>query len=198
MSFIDRFRAAIKGGGGVRVPLARGFTSSFAMGFEGRSARPGFEFSRSVRQAFLENPVAQRAVRIIAEGIGNAPLAETDPHLLKLVRATSAGQSLLETLGAQLLLHGNGYVQVARDAKGAPIELFALRPERVSVMPGADGWPEHFRYKVGETIIDLPVIDEDGWPNIIHLKAYHPADDHYGAGCLAAAEQSVAIHNAAA
>ena len=32
----------------------------------------------------------------------------------------------------------------------------------------------------------------------MHLNAFHPADDHYGAGCLAAADQAVAIHNAAA
>ncbi len=35
-------------------------------------------------------------------------------------------------------------------------------------------------------------------PGIIHIKSFHPADDHYGAGCLAAADQAVATHNAAA
>ena len=30
------------------------------------------------------------------------------------------------------------------------------------------------------------------------IRSFHPADDHYGAGCLAAADQAVAIHNAAA
>uniref|UniRef100_UPI003AA85715 phage portal protein n=1 Tax=Tritonibacter scottomollicae TaxID=483013 RepID=UPI003AA85715 len=34
-------------------------------------------------------------------------------------------------------------------------------------------------------------------PNIIHLKGFHPTDDHYGAGSLAAAAPAVAIHNAA-
>ncbi|HSQ96334.1 MAG TPA: hypothetical protein VLM18_09630 [Croceibacterium sp.] len=32
--------------------------------------------------------------------------------------ATSAGQSLLETLAAQLLLHGNAFVRIARDGAG--------------------------------------------------------------------------------
>src|SRR5690606_29838732 len=96
-----------------------------------------------------------------------------------------------------LLLHGNAFVQVMRDASGAPVELFALRPERVSVVAGPDGWPEAYRYTVGEKVLTLPVEDADGWPGVIHLKGYHPADDHYGAGCLAAAHQAVAIHNAA-
>ena len=32
----------------------------------------------------------------------------------------------------------------------------------------------------------------------IHLKTFHPVDDHYGLGCLGAAAGAVAVHNAAA
>jgi hypothetical protein len=76
--------------------------------------------------------------------------------------------------------------------------LFALRPERVSVVPGPDGWPAAYAYKIGDRALTIPVEVEDGWPGLIHLKFFHPADDHYGAGCLGAADQAVAIHNAAA
>lgn len=197
MSFIDTLRTAFKGGGAARVPLARSFQSPWGWTYETGGARPAFDYRKAVNHAFLDNPVAQRAVRIVAEGVGNAPVDSAAQDALALVRATSAGQSLLETLAAHLLLHGNGFVQVARDASGKPVELFALRPERVSVVPGPDGWPQSYRYKLGERTLELPVEDEDGWPSLIHLKAYHPADDHYGAGCLSAAEQAVAIHNAA-
>jgi HK97 family phage portal protein len=197
MSFLDTLAAAFKGGGEARVPLARGFNSPWAYAFEPAANRLPFDYRTQVAHAFLENPVAQRAVRLAGEGIANAPLLPTDPTLLALVSATSAGQSLLETLAAQLLLHGNGYVQVLKDGAGKPVELFALRPERVSIQPGPDGWPTAFLYKVGDRTLTLPLADEDGWPNVIHLKAFHPTDDHYGAGCLSAAEQAVAIHNAA-
>ena len=192
MSFFGSLRGAFKGGAGKRVPLARSFISPWSFAVE---AAP-FEYRGAVRRAFLENPVAQRAVRLVAEGVGGAPLAG-EPQALALVSATSAGQGLLETLASQLLLHGNAFVQVTRDASGAPVELFALRPERVSVVAGPDGWPEAYRYTVGEKVLTLPVEDGDGWPQVIHLKGYHPADDHYGAGCLATAHQAVAIHNAA-
>ncbi|KLI64865.1 phage portal protein [Aurantiacibacter marinus] len=198
MSFIDTLRTAFKGGGGERVPLARTFQSPWGWSFENGGARAPFEYRTAVRHAFLDNPVAQRAVRIVAEGVGSAPLNDADPQALSLVRATSAGQSLLETLAAHLLLHGNGFVQIARDGAGKPVELFALRPERVSVVPGDDGWPRAYRYKLGDRTLEIPVEDEDGWPCLIHLKAFHPVDDHYGAGCLSAAEQAVGIHNAAA
>ncbi|WP_309751974.1 phage portal protein [Novosphingobium sp.] len=196
MSFFQSLADAFKGGAG-RVPLARNFTSPWLYGDLG-SAKAPYDYNRAVKRAYLENPVAQRAVRLVAEGIGGAPLGPCDPALAALVTATSAGQSLLETLASQLLLHGNAYVQVMKDALGRPVELFALRPERVSVVAGADGWPQGFAYKVGETVLQVPALDEDASPGLIHLKSFHPADDHYGAGCLAAADEAVATHNAAA
>lgn len=198
MSIIDTLRTALKGGGGARVPLARSFTSPWGWTFENGGAKPPFSYRESVRHAFLDNPVAQRAVRIVAEGVGGAPVQSASPEALALVKATSAGQSLLETLAAHLLLHGNGFVQIARDGSGKPVELFALRPERVSIVPGEDGWPRAYRYKLNDRTLELPVEDADGWPTVIHLKSFHPADDHYGAGCLSSAEQAVAIHNASA
>ncbi len=197
MSFLDTLTAAFKGGGGARVPLARGFTSPWATAFETGTGRSAYDYTTAVKRGYLDNPVAQRAVRIVADGVGSAPIAPADAAAMALVRATSAGQSLLETLAANVLLHGNGFVQIARDAGGKPVELFALRPERMTVVPGADGWPKAWLYRIGETRIELPLEDENGWPCLIHIKGFHPADDHYGAGCLSAAEQAVAVHNAA-
>lgn len=195
MSFLQTLAAAFKGGGS-RVPLARNFSSPWF--FAEGSARAPFEYNGAVKRAYLDNPVAQRAVRLVAEGIGGAPLKPADPALLGLVRATSGGQALLETLASHLLLHGNAYVQVIKDALGAPVELYALRPERISVVAGSDGWPAAYAYKVGDSTLTIPVLDEDASPNLIHIRHFHPADDHYGAGCLSAADQAVATHNAAA
>ncbi len=196
MSFLTSIASAFKGGSQARVPLARGFVSPWALAFEGGGVPP-YEYTRSVRRAYLDNPVAQRSVRIVAEGVGSAPLQPTDPALEALVAATSAGQALVETVAAHLLLHGNAYVQVMKDAAGRPVELFALRPERVAVVAGEDGWPSAYAYRLAERTLTIPVEDEAGWPNLIHLRGFHPGDDHYGAGALAAAEQAVAIHNAA-
>ena len=68
---------------------------------------------------------------------------------------------------------------------------------RVQVVAGEDGWPAAYRYILADRTITLPLEDEDGWPSVIHLKGFDPTDDHYGAGCLAAAAPAVAIHNAA-
>lgn len=195
MSFLQTLAAAFKGGG-ARVPLAHSFVSPWF--HAGSATRAPFDYDRAVRRGYLENPVAQRAVRLVAEGIGGAPLLPVAPQLATLVGATSAGQPLLETLASQLLLHGNAYVQVIKDGAGQPVELFALRPERVDVLAGTDGWPSAYVYKAGNAARTIPVLDEDASPNLIHIRFFHPADDHYGAGCLAAAEEAVLTHNAAA
>lgn len=145
-----------------------------------------------MREGYLDNPVAQRAVLLVAQGVASAPLVASDDAAAVLVGATSGGQALLETLAAQLLLHGNGYVQLLAAPDGSLAELYALRPERVSVEADVRGWPAAFRYKAGEAVTRL------GANELIHIRTHHPLDDHYGLGCLGAASGAIAIHNASA
>jgi HK97 family phage portal protein len=201
MSFLQSLADAFKGAPqGERPSLGRPFVSPWLFPDAGAAGltRIAFRYETAIRDAYLQNPVAQRAVRLVAEGVGGAPLSSANAELLKLVTATSAGQPLLETLAAQLLLHGNGFVHVLKDVRGRPVELFALRPERVTVVPDTTGWPIAYRYKVGDKAITIDAADDLGRANLVHLKFFHPADDHYGAGCLDAADEAVAIHNAAA
>ncbi len=197
MSFLTSLASAFKGGGGSRVPVSRGFISPWATAFEGNPRLGPFDYASAVREAYLANPIAQRAVRIVAEGVGGAPLTCPDARLERLIQCSCGSQPLLEVLAAQMLLHGNAFVQVIKDASGTPVELFPLRPERVQVVTGEDGWPTAWRYVLADRTLTIAPEDEDGWPNLVHLKGFHPADDHYGAGCLAAASPAVAIHNAA-
>jgi HK97 family phage portal protein len=203
MSFFQSLAAAFKGEPVTpRAPLGRSFVSPWVEAFDGRGGpappRDADPLSDRDPRSLSAQPVAQRAVRLVAEGVGSAPVRASHPELAALIAATSAGQALLETLASQLLLHGNGYVQVLRDAEGNPAELFALRPERVTIVPDATGWPAAFLYKVGERSLTIDAVDELGLPNLIHIRSYHPGDDHYGAGCLEAADEAVALHNAAA
>ena len=152
---------------------------------------------RLVRAAYLTNPVAQRAVRLIAEGLGDAPLDATDERLVALVTARSGGQALLDTIASHLLLDGNAYVQLIAGPDGGVSELYALRPDRVSVEADAAGWPVAYRYRVGAHESRLTAEDGAGRTQVVHLRGFHPLDDHYGLGCLGAAREAVAVHNAA-
>ncbi|WOE75675.1 phage portal protein [Alterisphingorhabdus coralli] len=163
------------------------------------SGLPG-DYISQVRAAYQQNAVAQRSVRIVAEGAGSAPLLADKP-INALLQSTSHeaqdSSQLLATLASHLLLHGNAYVQIARDAEGKPERLYPLRPDRVTIESDAQGWPAAYLYRVGEAVTRFAAYDDDGAPHIVHLKTWHPDDDHYGLGCLGAAAEPVAIHNAA-
>lgn len=158
------------------------------------------DYLSQVREAYQRNAVAQRSVRIVADGAGGAPLL-ADAAMLALLHGRGAGEhdggTLLATLASQMLLHGNAFVQIARNAEGAPEQLYPLRPDRVTIESDTQGWPVAYLYRVGEAVTRFAACDDDGAPQIVHLKTYHPDDDHYGLGCLGAAAEPVAIHNAA-
>jgi HK97 family phage portal protein len=174
----------------VRPVLSRGW-SAWISGEWPRS------YEDRVRSGYLDNPVAQRAVRMVAEGVASAPLSASAPAVMPLVTARTSGQALLETVATHLLLHGNAYVQVLTGPAGEPVELFALRPERVTIEADTRGWPVAYRYKAGEAGLRIAAEDAAGRPAVIHIKSANPLDDHYGLGCLGAASGAVAIHNAA-
>lgn len=197
MALLDTILSAFKGGERTRVPLAHGAMQGWPPAFDPGPGLRGYDYTKAITDGFLANPIAQRSVRLLAEGVGQAPLQCSDPRLAALVTATSAGQSLIETLAANLLLHGNGYVQILKDAAGVPVELFALRPDRIKVVLDHNGWPCGYDYTVGSHTSRLPIEDEDGWPGLIAIRTMHPLDDHRGAGALQAAWQAVLIHNAA-
>ena len=143
--------------------LLAGLPLRFADGLEDRPA----SYEARVREAYLANPVAQRAARLVAESVAWAPVYALDGDAAPpppsqpaagMVPLPVPGRiltpALLETVATQLLLHGNAFVRVVQDALGRP--------------------------------------------GVIHLKAAHPLDDHYGLGCLGAAAAAVELHNLAA
>ncbi|WP_174274119.1 phage portal protein [Sphingomonas bacterium] len=154
-------------------------------------------YEAQVREAYLGNPVAQRAVRIVAEGAASVPVYAPGDDAAR-VETMIARAGLIEAVAAQLLLHGNAFVQIVGDAEGVPAALFALRPDRVSIETDAHGWPAAYVYRAGDRVTRVPAHDAGGRPGLVHLSALNPIDDHYGVGSLGAAAAAVAVHNAAA
>jgi HK97 family phage portal protein len=168
------------------VPAWLGATSGegFARGYEAQ-----FD------EVYRNNPVGQRAVRLVAGLLGSLTIysAQGEEKAAELV----AAGGLMESLGAALLLHGNGYVQLLSDADEKPTELVLLRPERVSVETDSQGWPIAYKYRAGGRTVRLARADGLGRTLIAHVRSLHPRDDHYGMGCLDAACPAASVHNRA-
>jgi HK97 family phage portal protein len=63
------------------------------------------------------------------------------------------------------------------------------------VVPGADGWPAAYEYKVGGRTVRFDMTGE--LRPLLHLKSFHPLDDHYGMSPMQAAASALDIHNSA-
>lgn len=157
------------------------------------------------REGFMRNPIAHRAIRMISETAANVPWTlfegetELDDHpALKLIQTpnnASGAADFLEGLYGHLLLSGNAFVKMISDGQ-TPLELHALRPDRIRVVSGRDGWPVAFEYQVGNHKEQFE-IKADKAPQILHLKLFHPLDDHMGFAPLEAALMALDLHNSA-
>lgn len=183
---------------------ATGRVVAFATG--GRVAWTPRDAVSLTRSGFLGNPIGFRAVKLIAETAAALPLVLQDCErryeshpVLGLIGRPNPGQGradLFEAIYGQLLLSGNAYVEAVPGLSGAPAELHVLRSDRVSVVPGADGWPVAYDYAVGGRSHRF---DMRGGPvPLCHIRAFHPQDDHYGFSPLQAAAVALDVHGSAA
>ncbi|HEX2555853.1 MAG TPA: phage portal protein [Microvirga sp.] len=179
--------------------------AAVTLSFVGRPVWTPRDYGALAREGFQKNAVVHRCVRLVAEAAASLPLTLLDrgrvvpehPLLALLARPNprEGGTRFLESLYGHLMVAGNAYVEgVAVD--GVPRELYALRPDRMRVVPGPDGWPAAYDYTVGAETVRFAARG-DGPPPILHLTLFHPADDHYGLSPMEAAATALDIHNAA-
>jgi HK97 family phage portal protein len=121
---------------------------------------------------------------------------EAHPLSLLLARpnARQDGNAFLEMLVSHLLLAGNAYIEgVVLD--GTVRELYALRPDRMKLVSGPDGWAEAYEYGVGGRSVRFDQTASPV-PPILHLTFFHPLDDHYGLAPIEPAAVAIDTHNA--
>ena len=177
---------------------------TFTGGGEASWSRRGFVSLAG--EGFVRNPVVHRCVRMIAEAANAVPLAVEESGrrlaehpalaLLRRPNPRQSGGELLEAVYAYLQTAGNAYLEAAV-IDGEVRGLYGLRPDRMRVIAGKDGWPGAYAYSAGGATRTL---SQEPAPiaKVLHLALFHPLDDHYGLSPLAAAQTSMDIHNAAA
>jgi HK97 family phage portal protein len=175
----------------------------------GRARWTPRDYAALAREGYQANAIVYRAVRLVAEAVGGVTWllfdgdAEQAAHplldLLARPNPRQDGAALIEAVTSHLLLAGNAYIEaVSLETQGASAvrELYALRPDRMKLVPGPDGWPEAYDYTIGARTVRFRQHEEP--PPILHLTLFNPLDDHYGLAPLEAAAVAVDTHNAAA
>jgi HK97 family phage portal protein len=199
---------AVSGGNGA-APAAKASAAGrvFAWGLSGRPVWSPRDTVSLTRTGFTMNPVGFRCVKLVAEAAAALPVVCQDAErryevhpLVDLMRRPNPAQGraeLFEALYGQLLLSGNGYLEAAGAGEGGalPAELHVLRSDRMSLVPGPDGWPVAYDYSVGGRTHRFDMrgpVDP-----VCHIRSFHPQDDHYGLSPLQAAAVAIDVHNSA-
>lgn len=159
-------------------------------------------------EGYQKNVIVYRCVHLIARGLSSIPWLlydndkEIDQHpLLKLLNSPSprqASSAFMEAVVSYFLLSGNSYIEAVYDAKGQPVELHPLRPDRMRIIPGHGGIPSAYEYSVNGHRKVLSCDSLSGYSSVLHLKSFHPLNDWYGMSPIEAAAQSIDQHNAVA
>ncbi|MEM6678924.1 MAG: phage portal protein [Pseudomonadota bacterium] len=190
------------GAGGTTI----GFGHVMAFQGPGRAVWSPTDTATLAQNGYGGNVVGFRAVRMVSEAAAAIPLVLTEdgarmashPLLTLLERPNPGanGRGLMEAVFGHLILSGNAYLEGVPSELGEyPVELHVLRPDRMQVVPGPDGWPAAYDYRVGRQVHRFEQAEE--WHSVLHLKAFHPLDDHYGMSPMAPASASLDVHNAA-
>ena len=190
------------------APEAKASRTAKVLQFDngGRARWTPRDYAALAREGFLKNAIVHRCVKLVSENVAAAPYLVVDEGahplgthpLLELIarpnpRDDRAG--FLEGIAASLLVAGNAYIEAVA-IENAVRAVHALRADRMRVVPGVDGWPQAYDYVAGGQTVRFA--QAGALPPILHLKLFHPLDDHYGFAPLEAAAVAVDVHNSAA
>lgn len=165
------------------------------------------DYQSFAREGFTQNPIVYRSIRMVAEAAASIPFllyegdTELDAHpLLDLLARPNPEETcpdLLEAFYGYLLVAGNAYIEAVAIG-GALRELYVLRPDRMRVVPGPEGWPEAYEYAANGRSVRFEEDVAGGVRPICHMRLFNPTSDHYGMSPLEPASAAIDIHNTAA
>lgn len=175
-----------------------------AVSHAGQPAWTPRDYAALAREGFQGNAIVYRVVRMIAEAAASIPWLyfdgrkERPDHPLATLLAEpnplEGGADFLEHLYGFLLVSGNAYAEAVR-IDGVARELHALRPDRMTLIPGSKGWPEAYEYQVDGKKLRFRMSDDER--PILHVRFFHPLNDFYGLSPMEAAASAIDVHNAA-
>ncbi len=196
-----------RGAGAAAVPEKKASATGrvVAWGGAGRTVWSPRDTVSLGKTGFQGNPIGFRCVKMLSEAAAALPLICQDHErryeqhpVMDLIKRPNGAQGraeMFEAVYGYLLLTGNAYVEAVPGSGALPGELHVLRSDRMSLVPGADGWPIAYDYTVGGRVHRFGVTPEV--MPICHIKSFHPQDDHYGFSPLQAAAVAIDVHTSA-
>lgn len=156
-------------------------------------------YDKLAREGYQNNVVAYRSINLVAKALASVPFVaekkgvrlSEHPVLSLLARPNPRikGENFLYNFVGYYMIAGNAYAFAAGPEKGAPKELWLLRPDTMKVIEGTDGLPAGFEQQVAGK---KQRYDSQ---QVLHWKTFNPLSDWYGLAPLEAAAIAVDAHN---
>jgi HK97 family phage portal protein len=162
---------------------------------------------------YIKNPIAFRAVNIIAHTASSIPLIVmkndgdkkykiTNTQLSNLVHRPNPYTSkidFIEIIVYQLLIHGNAFLLKIHDSENKICEIYNLNPENIEFLFDRSGNSViGYRYhKENGRFRDYKIDRITNSCDVLHLKNFNPNDNIHGLSPFAAASNAIEQHNTA-
>ncbi len=196
-----------------KSPFEQKASAAFAADFSARSgyeAYPPRKYT-DLYTKYRSNPIVRRCTKLCAESVAmlepvvkvngqeNASAAKA---IAKWFKRPNPGQdrfTFLTQFTSYFKLSGNGWIEGVRGATAGYMEQYALRPERMRIVPGANGWPQSYVYQSQSGIkvswnANFESTSQARNSRLMHIKDFAPDDDLFGAGALEAVDDALGTY----
>jgi HK97 family phage portal protein len=172
----------------------------------GQPVWSGRDYAAFADEGYAKNVTAYAAINKIADAASSVKFnifrgkqeLEAHPILDLLARPNpmQSGPDYMAVKVGYYMIAGNGYEE--RVTIGGTVrELYQLRPDRMKVIPGANGFPIAFEYKVAGRCVRFDIDPTSMDSDIRHMKSFNPLNDWYGQSAIEAGAYAVDQNNEA-
>jgi len=174
--------------------------SSFRPVTPASAAATPHRYGALAHEGYGRNVIVFRAISLVARALSSLPLClrsggqVLDAHpVLDLLAAPNPRHDrsqLIADLASAYLIAGNAFLLKVGDSSAPPRELWPVRPDTVTVMPGEDGTVAAFVHTVSGRKQEIAP------RHMMHWRTYNPLSQWVGLAPLSAAATAVDAHNA--
>lgn len=160
------------------------------------------------------NPIVRRALKLTSEAVatlrpdvhvaGQIVDPDENSKLAPLARVLDRPNpdqdfsGFIAKLASFYKASGNGWVERVTGFTDAYQEFYALRPDRMHIKPGANGWPAEYVFQATTGLKKSWRVDiQNERRDILHIKDEALDDDLFGHGALEAADKPLRVYDAA-
>lgn len=165
-------------------------------------------YSTAAAEGYSTNPIVYRCINLRGDSIGALRWTVCDKNdkeipnhpLQKLIDRPNTQQSQSEFFSAFSKyrdLAGDGYMIANRSEGGKPSELYLVRPDNVTIMPGNFGVPSAYNIASGALSSTYAVDPITGKSDVLNWKLFNPLSDIHGMSPLAASAKPIDVFNEA-